>query len=126
MVKTITAEVTKDLYLIRLNDDEVKYFEALWYMPEGITYNAYVLTSHNKIVLFDTWKRTYSNIFIETLSEIVDVKDIDYMVIHHVKPDHNGRIPKVLEVNKGKAEIWGHPLAKNMLESFYNVKPKFK
>lgn len=54
MVKVIIDEIYKGFYVLRLNDNETKYFEALWYIPEGITYNAYVLISNGEIVLFDT------------------------------------------------------------------------
>ncbi len=55
----------------------MKYFEALWSIPEGITYNAYLLTTPNKIILFDSWKKKYADEFVEALEGIVDLKDID-------------------------------------------------
>jgi len=43
----------KDLYVLRIDDENTRFFEALWDIPEGITYNAYLLISE-KVVLFDT------------------------------------------------------------------------
>jgi len=53
-----------ELYLLRVDDDQVKYFEAIWEIPEGITYNAYLLKLSDAIVLFDTWKKNYTEEFI--------------------------------------------------------------
>lgn len=125
MVKTYVEKVTNELYLLRVDDEKTRYFEALWEIPEGITYNSYVLVD-SKVVLFDSWKNIYTDKFIETLRKVVDPKDIDYIVIHHTEPDHSGAIPRVLELNGNRAEVWGHPLARSMLESFYGITVKFR
>lgn len=126
MVKTYVEKVTRNLYVLRVDDDQVKFFEALWHIPEGITYNAYLLVTSEKIVLFDSWKQEYTDDFIEKLREIIDLKDIDYIIIHHMEQDHSGAIPKILELNNFKAEVRGHSMVLGMLEAFYNIKPKFK
>jgi len=125
MVKIHVDKVIDELYVLRIDDSNTKYFETLWYIPEGITYNAYLLLS-DKIVLFDTWKYTYSEEFVENLSKIIDLKDIDFIVLHHMEQDHSGSLPKILELNNYKAMVLAHPLARGMMESFYGIKPKFK
>ncbi len=112
--------------MLRLDDAETKFFEALWWIPEGVTYNAYLYTDGSTTILFDTWKKGYCNLFLDTLSRVVDVKDIDYLVVHHMEPDHSGCIPHILESNVD-VKVLAHPLAKNMIESFYNIRSmKFK
>ncbi|HDD25628.1 MAG TPA: FprA family A-type flavoprotein [Acidilobales archaeon] len=125
LVKTHVGKVIGDLYVFRVDDVETKYFEALWYIPEGITYNAYLLIG-DKVVLFDGWKGKYSDLLIDELSRVVDVKDIDYVVIHHMEQDHSGSLPKVLEANGFKATVVAHPMVRGMIGSFYGIKPKFK
>lgn len=125
MIRTYVDKVVDELYVLRIDDKNTKYFEALWHIPEGITYNAYLLLS-DKIVLFDTWKHIYSEEFVENLSKIIDLKDIDFIVLHHMEQDHSGSLPKILELNNYKATILAHPLARGMIESFYGIKPKFK
>lgn len=126
MVKIYVDKVVDDLYILRIDDDRTKYFEALWYIPEGVTYNAYILTAGDQIVLFDTWKHVYSDLFVETIREVVDPRDIDFIVLHHLEQDHSGALPRILEANGYKATVLAHPLAKSMIESFYNIRPKFK
>jgi len=111
-----------ELYLLRVDDDQVKYFEAIWEIPAGITYNAYLLKLSDANVLFDTWKKNYTEEFIEALSKLVDLKEITHIIIHHTEPDHSGSIPKVLELNGYKAQLIGTSFAKKLLEAFYGSK----
>lgn len=123
MLRTHIEEISENLYLLRIDDDKIKYFEAIWEIPEGITYNAYLLFGGNKTVLFDAWKADYSDLFIKKLREFTDLKDIDYMVIHHMEPDHSGSIPKLLPLLNKETVFIGHPLTKSMIKSFYGVTP---
>jgi len=88
----------KDLYVLRIDDENTRFFEALWDIPEGITYNAYLLISE-KAVLFDTWKHTYAEEFVDALKSVVEPRDIDFIVLHHLEPDHSGSLPRVLNEN---------------------------
>jgi len=123
-MKVFVEEILKDLYMLRINDDRTKFFEALWNIPEGVTYNAYLLLSGNKNILFDSWKQSYANIFIEKLSEIINPSKLDYIVIHHMEQDHSGSIPMILDINSN-VKILGHLLVKNMFRSFYGINPNF-
>ena len=125
-MKARVCRVYEDLYVLRLEDDETKFFEALWPIPEGVTYNAYLLLTDEGSVLFDTWKRGYEELFMETLEDLEDPTNIKYIVIHHMEEDHSGALPLLLERNKGKAVVLGHPMTKSMLEHFYGLKPEFR
>jgi len=119
-------KVVENVYVLRVDDDETKYFEALWYIPEGITYNSYVLTTRNGAVVFDSWKSKYADLFIESLKSVIDLRDIKHVVVHHTEPDHSGSIPKLLELTDKKPVLIGHPLAKALFTSFYNVEAEFR
>jgi len=119
-------KVVRDLYVLRVDDEEAKYFEALWRIPEKITYNAYLLIGDNERILFDGWKLSFAENLIESIRKVIDPKEITHIVLHHMEPDHSGSLPKVLEVNKFKAEVIAHPMAKSMIEAFYQINPKFK
>ncbi|MFA4700691.1 FprA family A-type flavoprotein [Pyrococcus kukulkanii] len=121
MASIITKKILDEpeLYLIRVNDDEIKYFEATWYIPEGITYNSYLMKLDNAIVLFDTVKKEYADIFLEELRKIVDLEEITHIIIHHTEPDHTGALSKVLEANGYRAKVLGTAFARNLLEGFY-------
>ncbi|AEH24566.1 FprA family A-type flavoprotein [Pyrococcus yayanosii] len=110
-----------ELYLLRIDDDKIRYFEATWDIPEGITYNAYVMKTDGNVILFDTWKRSYADEFLKALSSVVDPKDITHIVVHHTEPDHSGALPVVLEANGYRAKIIGTTFAKRLLNSFYGI-----
>lgn len=115
-----------EIHLLRVDDDKIKFFEAVWDIPEGITYNAYIMKTENSVILFDTWKDTYSSDFISAIKNIVDPEDITHIVIHHMEPDHSGALPALLEANKGKALIICSPIAKRLLDSFYSIRENVK
>ncbi len=125
MVKTCIDKVYRDLYILRLDDDETRYFEGLWSIPEGITYNSYLLVTNQGAILFDTWKHSYSSLFLEALERVVDLRDIRYLVVHHMEPDHSGALPLVIRENPSVTVI-GHRLVENMIKSFYGVETRFK
>ncbi|MEM4461522.1 MAG: FprA family A-type flavoprotein [Candidatus Bathyarchaeia archaeon] len=126
MAKYIVERILDNLYLLRINDDRVKFFEALWYIPEGITYNAYLLTSEEGVILFDGWKNCYAEEFVDAVREVSDPEDIRYIVVHHVEQDHSGSIQRILEANSGVAEVLCHPLATKMLQSLYTTPFRFR
>jgi flavorubredoxin len=86
-----------ELYIIRVDDDRIRSFEAAWEIPEGITYNAYLMKLKDAVVLFDGSKEEYTDIFLNALKKIVDPKEITHIIVHHTEPDHSGALPKLLE-----------------------------
>ena len=111
-------KVTENLYLLRVDDTRIEYFEAAWEIPERITYNAYLLAG-GEAVLFDGWKREYSDAFLSALEKVVDLKDLRYAVVHHAEPDHSGTAPLV--ASRSQAVFLGHPVAGRVLKSHFGI-----
>lgn len=111
-----------ELYIIRVDDDRIKYFEATWDIPEGITYNSYLMKLKDAVVLFDVTKAEYADLFLEKLKELVNPEEITHIIVHHTEPDHSGALPKVLDANGYRAQIIGTAFARNLLEGFYGKK----
>jgi flavorubredoxin len=126
MPRVYVDKVVEDLYILRVDDDETRYFEALWSIPEGITYNSYVLLTSEGAVVFDTWKHTYADLYVKTLRRVVDLRDVKYIVTHHTEPDHSGSLPKLLEVTGNAPTVLGHPIAKQLISAFYGIEPRFR
>ncbi len=110
-----------EIYVLRVDDGKIRYFEAVWEIPEGITYNAYLLKLPKATVLVDGWKSDYSEEFLKTLSKLVDPAEITHVIVHHTEPDHSGTLPKVLEANGYRAKILCSAFAKKLLENFYDI-----
>jgi len=116
--------VLGNLFLLRVDDARVRFFEALWEIPEGVTYNAYLLTTEEGAVLFDGWKQEFSDAFVEALQRLIDPRDIRAVVTHHTEPDHSGTTGKLAEVAP-RALFVGHPIAGRILRSHFGVE-RFK
>jgi len=67
MVRIHVGKIVENVYVLRLDDDQIKYFEALWSIPEGVTYNSYLMIVDDNVILFDTWKHRYSQLFVDAL-----------------------------------------------------------
>ena len=113
MGKKITDNVTwvgkVDWDLVHFHGDELSTFH-------GSSYNAYLIKDE-KNVLIDTVWRPYDREFVKRLKEVIDLKDIDYIVMNHNEIDHSGALPELLReipgtpiycTKKGEAILRGH------------------
>ena len=82
------TEVRQGIYYVGAVDWDVRSFHG-YSTNHGATYNAYLIVDE-KIALIDTVKSTFSKELIDRVSEIVDMKDIDYVISNHVEMDHSG------------------------------------
>ncbi|MCE4623430.1 MAG: FprA family A-type flavoprotein [Caldisphaeraceae archaeon] len=123
-MKFLKEKIAEDLYLLRVGDEETRYFEALWEIPEGITYNAYLLETKEGDVLIDGWKEAYAGTLLEMLRESLD--RIKMIVVNHAEPDHTGSMKKVLEACKSRPLVVGTKMAGDLLKHFYKIDFNFK
>jgi flavorubredoxin len=111
-----------EVHILRVDDDRVKYFEAVWSIPEGISYNAYLVKLNGANILIDGWKKNYTDEFLKAVSSLIDPKQITHIVVNHTEPDHSGTLPETLKVNENKAKIIVSNFGKRLLEAFYEIK----
>ena len=89
-------EVTKDLYYLGGNDRRLALFESAFPIPRGVSYNSYLLTDE-KTVLFDTVDSAVSDLFFENLAYALQGRKLDYLIVHHMEPDHSASFFRVIE-----------------------------
>lgn len=87
-------EIKPNVYFLGAIDWDRRLFDSLIPLPDGTSYNAYLIRGTEKTVLLDTVDPTMTNVL---LSQLKDIDKIDYIVIHHVEQDHSGSLPIVLE-----------------------------
>lgn len=115
----VTA-VTKDVFWVGVNDSGTELFEALWPLPHGISYNAY-LVRDKKTALIDTVKKDYGDAFLREIRSVLsDGHKIDYLVINHIEPDHSGAID-FLTRHFPEMIIVGNEKTAGLLNGFYKV-----
>lgn len=95
--------VTKDLYWIGGNDHRLALFENIHPIPKGVSYNSYLLLD-KKTVLFDTVDWSICREFLGNMAHVLDGRDLDYIVINHMEPDHGASLEEVL-IRYPKAKI---------------------
>ncbi|MCM8821141.1 MAG: FprA family A-type flavoprotein, partial [Candidatus Omnitrophica bacterium] len=90
----IVSEIKKDIYGIIVNDWDRRLFDGLIPLPDGTTYNAYLIKD-KKNVLIDTSDPRKIEKFMSIVKEISNGK-IDYVISNHSEQDHSGGLPAVL------------------------------
>lgn len=88
-------EVTEDLCWIGGNDRRLALFENVHPIPRGVSYNSYLLLDE-KTVLFDTVDWSICRQFLENIKGVLGDRDLDYMVINHMEPDHAACIEEIV------------------------------
>lgn len=88
-------KVTEDLYWVGANDRRLALFENIHPIPRGVSYNSYLLLDE-KTVLFDTVDWSAGRQFLENIEYVLDGRQLDYLVINHMEPDHGASIEEVL------------------------------
>ena len=123
MPKIWTERIFTDpeVHTLRIDDDRIKYFEAVWDIPEGISYNAYLVKLNGANILIDGWKKNYTNEFLKALSSLIDPKQITHIIVNHTEPDHSGTLPETLKLNENRAKVIASSFGKRLLESFYGI-----
>lgn len=89
-------KVTKNLYSIGGDDRRLSLFENIHPIPEGVSYNSYLLLDE-KTILFDTVDLAIADNFIDNVKQVLDGRDLDYLVVNHMEPDHAGSIGLIQE-----------------------------
>ncbi|MHA1973731.1 MAG: FprA family A-type flavoprotein [Candidatus Hodarchaeales archaeon] len=91
------VEISKNIFMITTLDWERRLFDELIPLPDGTSYNAYVVQGTEKIALIDTSDIRKIEPFLKDLSEF-SLNKLDYIIANHAEPDHAGAIPKLLEM----------------------------
>lgn len=88
-------KVTKDVSWVGANDHRLHLFENIHPIPLGVSYNAYLLLDE-KTVLFDTVDWAVCRQFLENVEHVLGGRDLDYMVINHMEPDHCASMEEIV------------------------------
>jgi flavorubredoxin len=106
-------EIRRGIYCVGAIDWDRRLFDSLIPLPDGTSYNSYLVKGSEKTALIDTVDPTMEQV-LENHLNALEVKDIDYVVANHAEQDHSGSIPRVLE-RYPKAKVVCTPRCKGML-----------
>ncbi|MGC9363433.1 MAG: FprA family A-type flavoprotein [Fidelibacterota bacterium] len=118
-------QISGTTWWVGVNDRETDIFEALWPIPKGISYNAYLVIDE-KVALIDTVKNCYTPLLLDKIRELVGAgKPVDYLIINHMEPDHSGAIEIIAQVYP-EITIVGNAKTVEYLEGYYGIRQNVK
>ena len=88
-------KVTDDLYWVGSNDHRLALFENVHPIPRGVSYNSYLLLDE-QTVLFDAVDWSACRQYLENVEHVLAGRSLDYLVIHHMEPDHGASVEEIL------------------------------
>ncbi len=113
--------IKDDIYWIGGDDRTAGLFEGSFPIPEGVSYNSYVITDE-KTCLLDTCDASILSKFWKNFRHVMDGRELDYFVINHMEPDHGAAIIQVLDAYPNVTVV-GNSKTFDMLDNFYQIKP---
>lgn len=116
-------QIAPGIFWVGVEDWNRRYFDALIPLPQGTSFNAYLIVGEEKVVLVDTVHKSFQEEFIKKIEKIVNPEKIDYVVMNHAEPDHASTIPRILDTAKN-AKLIVTRIGVEMARIFYEVPPE--
>lgn len=88
-------KITQDIYWVGGNDRRLERFENMFPIPNGVCYNSYLILDE-KTALMDTVDVSISRQFIDNITHVLNGRNLDYLIINHMEPDHCANIEELL------------------------------
>lgn len=111
--------ITDDLYYIGCSDRRLNLFENVYPIEKGVSYNSYFLDDE-KTVLFDTVDKRCSEQFFANLNHVLNGRNLDYLVVNHMEPDHCALIAEVVACHPD-VKIVCNQKTSQMLAQFFDM-----
>ena len=110
-------KITKDIRYVGVNDHQVDLFEGQYVVPNGMSYNSYVILDE-KVAVMDTVDRNFTHQWLDNLQTVLEGRKPDYLVIQHMEPDHSANIMNFLKVYP-EATVVSSAKAFTMMKQFF-------
>lgn len=112
-------EITKDIKYVGVNDRDLDLFEGQYVVPNGMCYNSYVIDDEKSAVM-DTVDARFGDEWLANIDKALDGRAPDYLVVHHMEPDHSSNIAVFAE-KYPNAKIAASAKAFTMMKQFYGT-----
>ena len=112
-------EIINKIYYVGVNDRNKNLFEGLWPLPNGVSYNSYLIDDE-KVCLIDTVEVDFFIPYIKNIQQVIGDRKIDYLVINHMEPDHSGAI-ELIRKYYPEITIIGNKKTFGMMKGFYGI-----
>jgi flavorubredoxin len=110
--------ITPDIFWVGGGDRRLERFENMFPLPNGVSYNSYIIKDE-KIALLDTVDASITRQFFENIEYVLGDKNLDYLVINHMEPDHCANIGELL-IRYPNVKIVGNKKTFQFISQFYD------
>ena len=111
--------ITKDIRYVGVNDHDVDLFEGQYVVPNGMSYNSYVILD-DKIAVMDTVDQNFTQEWLDNVAAVLEGRKPDYLVVHHMEPDHSANIANFLAAYP-EATVVSSAKAFVMMKNFFGT-----
>ncbi len=109
--------ITNDIKYVGVNDHQVDLFEGQYVVPNGMSYNSYVILDE-KVAVMDTVDQHFGDEWLKNLEATLEGRKPDYLVVHHMEPDHSANIANFLS-HYPEATVVSSAKAFTMIQQFF-------
>ena len=112
-------EISKDIKYIGVSDKNLDLFEGQYKVPNGMSYHSYIILDE-KIAVLDTVDARFKDEWFDNISKELGGKEPDYLIVHHMEPDHSSNIKNFLDKYKNCKVVSSIP-AFNMMNNYFST-----
>ena len=111
--------ITNDIKYVGVNDHQVDLFEGQYVVPNGISYNSYVILD-DKVAVMDTVDQNFTHKWLDNIQAVLGDRKPDYLIVQHMEPDHSANIDNFMQVYP-QATIVSSYKAFTMMKNFFGT-----
>lgn len=114
-----TRKIVENIYWVGGDDRRLALFENLFPIPRGVSYNSYLIMD-KKTALMDTVDSSITRQFIENIKHVLDGRELDYLIVNHMEPDHCSNIEELARLYPSMQIVCNVKTVK-MIQQFYQM-----
>ena len=108
------------IHYVGVNDRVKHRFEGLWILPQGVSYNSYLIDDEQGVALIDTVDAAFFGEYLDKIKEVIGERPIDYLIINHMEPDHSGSLQMIRQVYP-HIRLVGNKKTMEMVQGYYGA-----
>lgn len=108
------------VHYVGVNDRTKHRFEGLWFLPQGVSYNSYLIDDAKGVALVDTVDMAFFAEYLDKIKAVIGERPIDYLIINHMEPDHSGSLALIRKYYPG-IRLVGNRKTLGMVQGFYGA-----
>lgn len=112
-------KITDSIKYVGVNDHQIDLFEGQYKVPNGMSYNSYVILD-NKVAVMDTVDANFTHEWLDNIEQVLNGRKPDYLIVQHMEPDHAANVANFLKVYPDTTVV-ANAKAFGMIRSFFEL-----